>query len=184
MEKNAAAGRTPSSLPMPTPPPSALNLSSPKFTSLSPVHTNTLNEVKSVNPKVEPPTSFSLPPSSYVEDDRSVNAMMSRGISPDQSDFRQHIPAGVTGGTLDAIRERMKSIQLAAGGVNLDPGSRPLMNLNGNLNLGLPSQFSHSTDFSSLENPAHSGVLPMDEKALSGLQARMERLKSGSIEPL
>lgn len=31
--------------------------------------------------------------------------------------------------------------------------------------------------------PVHSGVLPMDEKALSGLQARMERLKSGSIDP-
>ncbi|KAJ0016748.1 hypothetical protein Pint_11469 [Pistacia integerrima] len=27
-------------------------------------------------------------------------------------------------------------------------------------------------------------VLPMDEKALSGLQARMERLKSGTMEHL
>lgn len=89
MEKNAAAGRTPSSLPMPTPPPSALNLSSPKFAPLSPVHTNTLNEAKSVNAKLEP-ASFSLPPSSYAEDDRSVNAMMSRGPLPDQSELRQH----------------------------------------------------------------------------------------------
>lgn len=43
MEKNAAAGRTPSSLPMSTPPPLALN-SSPKFAPLSPVHTKSLNQ--------------------------------------------------------------------------------------------------------------------------------------------
>ena len=47
MEKNAAAGRTPSSLPMSTPPPLALNVSSPKFAPLSPVH------IKSLNPKPE-----------------------------------------------------------------------------------------------------------------------------------
>jgi cytoskeleton-associated protein 5 len=35
-----------------------------------------------------------------------------------------------------------------------------------------------------MENPVLGGVLPLDEKALSGLQARMERLKSGSLEPL
>lgn len=51
MEKNAAAGRTPSSLPLSTPPPLALNVSSPKFAPLSPVHT------KSINPKPENITS-------------------------------------------------------------------------------------------------------------------------------
>lgn len=72
----------------------------------------------------------------------------------------------------------MKSIQAAAG--NPESGNRPLMNFNGNVD---PSQFSQSTDRANSENPA-VGVLPMDEKALSGLQARMERLKSGSIEPM
>ncbi|KAK1368575.1 Microtubule organization protein [Heracleum sosnowskyi] len=184
MEKNAAAGRTPSSVPLATPPPSSLNLSSPKFAPLSPVHTNTLNEAKSMNSKVEP-TSFSLPPS-YAEDDKAYNTMMSRGPISDHSELRhqtgeqnERFPPGVTGGTLNAIRERMKSIQAAAG--NPESGNRPLMNLNGNVD---PSQFSQSTDRSNSENPAQVGVLPMDEKALSGLQARMERLKSGSIEPM
>lgn len=86
MEKNAAAGRTPSSVPLATPPPSSLNLSSPKFAPLSPVHTNTLNEAKSVNSKVEP-TSFSLPPS-YAEDDKAYNTMMSRGPISDHSELR------------------------------------------------------------------------------------------------
>lgn len=73
----------------------------------------------------------------------------------------------------------MKSIQAAAG--NPESGNRPLMNFNGNVDT---SQFSQSTDRAYSENPAQVGVLPMDEKALSGLQARMERLKSGSIEPM
>ncbi|KVH89565.1 hypothetical protein Ccrd_008447 [Cynara cardunculus var. scolymus] len=178
MEKNAAAGRTPSSVPMPTPPPSALNLSSPKFAPLSPVHTNSLNDEKSVNTKAEP-TNFSLPPS-YAEDDRTENVMASRGPMAVQSDYRQQVgdqrndrfPSGVSSGTLDAIRERMKSIQLASG----EPGNRAMMN---------GSEHHESTEQESNPNPVvHSGVLPMDEKALSGLQARMERLKSGSIDPL
>lgn len=90
--------------------------------------------------------------------------------------------AGVTSGTLDAIRERMKSIQLAAAAGNPDSGNRPLMNINGNIAHSL-SNF-HTSDRANPDNPGQSGVLPMDEKALSGLQARMERLKSGSIEPL
>lgn len=94
MEKNAAAGRTPSSVPMPTPPPSALNLSSPKFASLSPVHTNSLNDGKSVNMKNEP-TNFSLPPP-YAEDDRLGNVMASRGPIPAQSEDQRNdrFPSG------------------------------------------------------------------------------------------
>ncbi|KAF5944443.1 hypothetical protein HYC85_018520 [Camellia sinensis] len=83
MEKNAAAGRTPSSLPMPTPPPAAINLSSPKFAPLSPVLTNSLSDAKSLNTKVEP-TNFSLPPS-YVEDERV------RGLTSDNSELRQYL---------------------------------------------------------------------------------------------
>jgi cytoskeleton-associated protein 5 len=78
----------------------------------------------------------------------------------------------------------MKSMQLAAATGNPDSGSRPLMSMNENLNNGLSSQILRVPDSTGMENPLHSGVLPMDEKALSGLQARMERLKSGSLEPL
>lgn len=89
MEKNAAAGRTPSSVPMPTPPPSSLNLSSPKFGALSPVNTNPLNDAKSVNNKVEP-SHFSLPPS-YGEDDRGGNSLPSRGLSSEHLELRQQL---------------------------------------------------------------------------------------------
>lgn len=85
----------------------------------------------------------------------------------------------VTSGTLDAIRERMKSMQLAAAAGNLDSEPRSLMYVNDNQNQGLSGQLNRAS-----ENPLQSGVLPMDERALSGLQARMERLKSGTIEPL
>ncbi|KAL3522236.1 hypothetical protein ACH5RR_015070, partial [Cinchona calisaya] len=183
MEKTTAAGRTPSSVPMPTPPPATLNLSSPKFGPLSPVNTNPLSDAKSMNTKMEP-TNFSLPPS-YAEDDRS-NPALSRGPMSDQADLKQHfgdqrndrLPSGVTSGALDAIRERMKSIQLAAAVGNQDSANKPLIAVNGNLNHGLSNQFPVATEHSSNENPMQGGVLPMDEKALSGLQARMERLKS------
>lgn len=87
MEKNAAAGRTPSSVPLATPPPAALNLSSPKFGPLSPVNTNPLGDTKSINTKVEP-TSFSLPPS-FIEDDRTAIPALSRGPMHDQLELRQ-----------------------------------------------------------------------------------------------
>ncbi|KAH9747549.1 protein MOR1 [Citrus sinensis] len=182
MEKNAAAGRTPSSVPMATPPPAALGVSSPEFAPLSPVHTNSMNDAKSMNVKSEP-TNFNLPPS-YTEDNRIGGAIASKVLPPENplSDQRNE-RFGVTSGTLDAIRERMKSMQLAAAAGNPDPGNRPLINMNDNVNNGLSSQ-SRSSDRASVENPAQGSVLPMDEKALSGLQARMERLKSGTIEPL
>lgn len=184
MEKNAAAGRTPSSMPMSTPPPSALTGSSPEFAPLSPVHTNSLNDAKSMNVKSEP-TNFHLPPS-YAEDNR--NPIMSRGLMSDNNSLadqrNEKFISGVTSGTLDAIRERMKSMQLAASAGNPDPGSRPLTTVNDNLNNGFSGQAPRGSDSVSMENPVQGGVLPMDEKALSGLQARMERLKSGAIDPL
>ncbi|KAJ6332600.1 hypothetical protein OIU77_008628 [Salix suchowensis] len=185
MEKNTAAGRTPSSLPISTPPPSALNVSSPDLQPLSPVHTNSLNDSKLLHAKHEA-TNFHLRPS-YTEDNRAASAILSRGFVSENSlgDQRnEKLINGVTSGTLDAIRERMKSMQLAATAGNPDPGSRPLMSLNDNLNNGLSSQILHAPDSAGTENPIHGGVLPLDEKALSGLQARMERLKSGSLEPL
>ncbi|KAM7525117.1 hypothetical protein LguiA_015019 [Lonicera macranthoides] len=191
MEKNAAAGRT-TSVPMPTPPPAALNLSSPKFAPMSPEHTNPLNEAKSVNTQLEP-TNFSLPPS-CTEGDMTVNAVTSRGPMSDQPESRHlgdsrndRFTSEVSSGTLDAIRERMKSIQLAAAAGVPEPGygPGPLMHINGHITHGTTGQFPRSTDqAANAENAMPSGVLPLDEKALSGLQARMERLKSGSIEPL
>uniref|UniRef100_A0A7N0ZV85 Protein MOR1 n=1 Tax=Kalanchoe fedtschenkoi TaxID=63787 RepID=A0A7N0ZV85_KALFE len=85
------------------------------------------------------------------------------------------ITAVASSGSLDAIRERMKSIQLAAAGGIPEPTIRSSTQVNGIQ--PLPSDCPH------LENPMHGGILPMDEKALSGLQARMERLKGGSVEP-
>lgn len=81
----------------------------------------------------------------------------------------------------------MKSIQLAAAAGVPEPGygPGPLMHINGHITHGTTGQFPRSTDqAANAENAMPSGVLPLDEKALSGLQARMERLKSGSIEPL
>lgn len=82
-------------------------------------------------------------------------------------------------GTLDAIRERMRSMQLASSGT-LEPVSKPLMPTNDNMSMNQqtlpPSEMGPETPH------PHPVVLPMDEKALSGLQARMERLKGGSLE--
>ncbi|GER25405.1 microtubule organiziation 1 family protein [Striga asiatica] len=184
MEKNAAAGRTHASVPLPTPPPVALNLS-PRYGPLSPVNnTNPLSNSQNMNTRVEP-TNFNLPPS-YAENDEHVNAVSPKVSSYDQSGLQQNmeelrkerLPAGVTNGTLDAIRERMKSIQLAAAGVNSESRARPLVQINGNVNH--PSVAEEQSANSHMQG----GILPMDEKALSGLQARMERLKSGSFDSL
>lgn len=184
MEKNAAAGRTPSSLPISTPPPASLTVSSPEYAPLSPVHTNSINDSKSLSTKSEP-TNLNLPPS-YTEDNRVGNAINTRVLAQENAlaDQRnERLLSGVTSGTLDAIRERMKSMQLAAAAGNIDYGTRPLMSVNDSLNLGLSTQ-NRALDHPGMENPAQGGVLPMDEKALSGLQARMERLKSGALESL
>ncbi|KAL0442796.1 UNVERIFIED_CONTAM: protein MOR1 [Sesamum latifolium] len=183
MERNAAAGRTPSSVPLATPPPAALNLS-PRYGPLSPVNTNPLGDSRNMNTRVEP-TNFSLPPS-YAEDDRHVNASSPRVSSYEQAGLQQNLeesrndrlPSGVSNGTLDAIRERMKSIQLAAAAGNPESRNRPLIQVNGNVNHP-PVSEGHGSG-----NPVQGGILPMDEKALSGLQARMERLKSGSFDSL
>ncbi|XP_073114484.1 protein MOR1 isoform X2 [Elaeis guineensis] len=177
MEKNAAAGRTPSNLPMSTPPPLA-TIPSPKFTPISPVHTKSLNvKTETINSNVAV---------SYSED-AAVGATAPVRGQNDSSDIRSQLgddrsdrfPSGapaIISGTLDAIRERMKSIQAAAAAGNMDSGARPLAYANGNV--------LHGTDRMDGEAPDQTTVLPMDEKALSGLQARMERLKSGSLEPL
>lgn len=74
-------------------------------------------------------------------------------------DMKPHNQA--MGGTLDAIRERMKSIQAGATGTAV----------------------SHTSNFSSNGSMSHSRSSSSgdvgEDKALSGLQARMERLKAG-----
>ncbi|XP_024016718.1 protein MOR1 isoform X2 [Eutrema salsugineum] len=144
VEKNAAAGRTPSSLPLSTPPPSSLALPSPDIPSL--------DAKPLMNPKSD----------SYTDDLRASN------INP---------------GTLDAIRERMRTMQLASSGT-LEPVSKPLMQTNENISMENISMNQQQTVPPSQMGPEtpHPVVLPMDEKALSGLQARMERLKGGSLE--
>lgn len=96
MEKNAAAGRTPSSLPLSTPPPSSLSISSPEFAPLSPVHTNSLNDAKSLNMKSEP-TNFNLPPS-FTEDNRASNVVTSRGLTTENSMVDQRNERYISGG--------------------------------------------------------------------------------------
>ncbi|KAJ6841944.1 protein MOR1-like [Iris pallida] len=175
MERNAATGRTPSSLPMSTPPPLALNASSPKLGPLSPVHTKSLNQ----NPEI---INSNIQVTYYEEEDaaafrgHSNIPDMRSHMEDDQNDIYSSGASGLTTGTLDAIRQRMKSIQAAAAAGNLEGGTRPLMNINGNVNHGIERMDG--------EPRAQRNVLPMDEKALSGLQARMERLKHGSLEPL
>jgi len=76
-------------------------------------------------------------------------------------------------------------MQLAAAAGSTESVGRHLASANDNLNHGLPpSQIPRTSEHVGTENTLQGGVLPMDEKALSGLQARMERLKSGSLEPL
>lgn len=89
MERNAAAGRTPSSVPLSTPPPAALNLS-PKYDPLSPVNANPLNESRNLNTRGEP-TNFSLPPSSYAEGDEGGNGISPRMSSYNQSGLQQNL---------------------------------------------------------------------------------------------
>ncbi|XP_066313401.1 protein MOR1-like isoform X1 [Miscanthus floridulus] len=156
VEKNAAAGRTPSSLPLSTPPPIAA-IPSPKFAP-SPVHT------KSIGSKTD-----------YNEDNASgeTQPFRGQGDTTDQQTDRYQTSAG----TLDALRERMKSIQAAAIGHFDGAQARPLASMNG-------SNMLHGGTRLDGEPQQQSNIPPMDERALSGLQARMERLKSGSMESL
>lgn len=80
MEKNTASGRTPSSLPLSTPPPLALDSASPKFGPLSPVQRNSMN--------VNTDNITSDFPVSYIEDDVSRAAHSFRGtkMTEEQND--------------------------------------------------------------------------------------------------
>eukprot|EP01018_Ginkgo_biloba_P037454 Gb_11679 [translate_table: standard] len=198
MERNSAAGRTPTSVPISTPPPvSSPTHASPKLAPPSPLN----DKLQSVRLDYN---GYNL--SSSHQEDVGVSADgVSHAGALDQYDSRKlsHIrflagryesnsmPEGerksnytAPRGTLDAIRERMKSIQAAAAGNSV---SGPLNSYsNGSLQPSLSrTHVSRVTESTGLEALPQSGdVPPKDEKALSVLQARMERLKSGVIEPL
>ncbi|XP_020521683.1 protein MOR1 isoform X2 [Amborella trichopoda] len=171
MERNTAAGRTPSSVPMSTPPPVAMNLSSPKLAPMSPVHTKQQHNVikhheltnNSLGVELDDAATM---PSGDVSPKRLMNAFpelrKQLPIPREDHDEKYAFAAAPISGTLDAIRERMKSMQAAAAAGNTEGGG------GGNVEVTMMPP----------------NVLPMDEKALSGLQARMERLKSGAVEPM
>lgn len=194
IEKNSAAGRTPSSVPISTPPP----VSSPSYTSPKLAPPSPLNERLQML-RVDQ-NSANL--TSCQEDvDRSVSGVTHAGAF-NQHDSRKlshirflagqyqsnSIPEGertsihsAPHGTLDAIRERMKSIQAATTG-NSRSGS-PTSYSNGSLPMAFSqANVSQATDRPNIEVSLQSAdVPPKDERTLSVLQARMERLKSGII---
>ncbi|KAG0602469.1 hypothetical protein M758_10G016500 [Ceratodon purpureus] len=170
MERNAAAGRTFGSIPVATPPP----VSSPTMS-----HTKSLTSFqhrgRGQGVEVESDSSHAL----HAFEDNNSSAHTEARFSeitetlPLKSSAGHNVMATTQGfddlkphnqamgGTLDAIRERMKSIQAGTTGTTV----------------------THSTTFSSNGTMSHSrssssGSLGED-KALSGLQARMERLKAG-----
>lgn len=195
IEKNSAAGRTPSSVPISTPPP----VSSPSYTSPKLAPPSPLNERLQMVRADQNNANLTSPCQEDV--DRSVSGVSHAG-SFNQHDSRKlsHIRflAGqyqsnstpecertsihsAPHGTLDAIRERMKSIQAAAAG-NSGSGS-PNSFSNGSLPMAFSqTNVSQATDRPTIEVSLQSGdVPPKDERTLSVLQARMERLKSGII---
>uniref|UniRef100_A0A0E0C9H3 Protein MOR1 n=2 Tax=Oryza TaxID=4527 RepID=A0A0E0C9H3_9ORYZ len=161
VEKNAAAGRTPSSLPLSTPPPIA-PIPAPKFAP-SPVHTKSINSKTDCNEDDAGGDTHSFRGQGEID-----NRLQTTNLQTDRYQ---------SSGTLDALRERMKSIQAAAVGANFDGvQARPLPSMNGNT--------LHGGARLDADPQTQNIIPPMDERALSGLQARMERLKSGSMEPL
>ncbi|KAJ1686606.1 hypothetical protein LUZ63_017996 [Rhynchospora breviuscula] len=156
MEKNVVAGRLTSTIPMSTPPPIA-SVTSPKFAPMSPVHVKTINTRPDNN-------------NTHAEDDANGTASPLRV----QADYS----AGQTASGVLALRERMRSMQAAAAMSNMDGVARLTANLN--MNGGA----HHVTEQTNTEvQVQHLSAPPMDERALSGLQARMERLKSsGSMD--
>ncbi|GJN17363.1 hypothetical protein PR202_gb04422 [Eleusine coracana subsp. coracana] len=141
VEKNAVAGKTPSSLPLSTPPPIA-SIPSPKFAP-SPVHT------KSIDAR----TDSTDDTNSETQPFRGQGEPDSRLHSTDQQTDRYQ-----TSGTLDALRERMKSIQAAAVGHFDGTQARPLANMNGNMLRGATRLDG--------EPQQQSNIPPMDESVV------------------
>ncbi|KAJ7532598.1 hypothetical protein O6H91_13G011700 [Diphasiastrum complanatum] len=188
MEKNAAAGRAPGSIPLSTPPPaSPPSRTSPKTAPLSPIDNSRIQSFGLDNN----PSSLS---SSWEESGDSVTCITSESVDlkknsnvkamADQYETTEAVigevrpPSNAAAGTLDAIRERMKNIQAAAAGNSISgiPANGPLPKFSTSIG-------SLTVEARNSETITSSQVLSMDDNALSGLQARMERLKNGALEP-
>jgi cytoskeleton-associated protein 5 len=158
MERNAAAGRTFGSIPIATPPPVSSPTVAYNKSATSFQHRGRVQGVESGSHAFEDNSSSTYSDTRSPEYAESLPLKSSAGhnvmANPQGfGDLKPHNQA--MGGTLDAIRERMKSIQAGA--------------TTGTTNFS--SNGSHSRSSS-------SGDVGED-KALSGLQARMERLKAG-----
>lgn len=188
MEKNAAAGRTPGSLPMVTPPPVSSPLhTSPKLAPPSPLNTR-LQSIRlessvgsqlqeggeHTNGATSPPATTDFKKEIHGRAFTRAHVTVPNIAGEAKTGFAAPIP-----GTLDAIRERMKNIQAAAAGKlptvgQYSNGSTPSLSQN---------LTSRAVDLPSTDSMPQvvEGHLPVEDKALSGLQARMERLKSGGV---
>ncbi|CAM6101171.1 unnamed protein product [Calypogeia fissa] len=168
MEKSAASGRTPVPTSFVSPPP----------LSTSPGQLQPKAPISNSHADVTLPTSL---PSTGAEDTEVAGTPLS---SSDSDPLLQRRTAATQrsteavstpvpesqGGTLNAIRERMRNIQAAAAG---STGSYSSYSV-GSSDL-VPRNFA-SIDLE------HHQVESVSDKALSGLQARMERLKMGVVE--
>ncbi|XP_024517263.1 protein MOR1 [Selaginella moellendorffii] len=197
MEKSVAAGRAPTSIAMVTPPPaSPPSHSSPKMvSSVAPISSRVqpLGLDNNVNynyrEEVEAPAesdTAELKKMVFINTPKSYESPLPSGdIQPVSTP---------SSGTLDAIRERMRSIQAAAtaavgAGSIPSPTAAAITISNGSspsFSRGYSSEVlvSQQQQQQQHEVAAESGevstaVVAVDDSALSGLQARMERLKSG-----
>lgn len=181
MEKNAAAGRTPASMSVVSPPPlSSSNMGYPSkgAANLNSAHLSSLQNSYGEDAEVG-----GVRPTSYAVDSSSVRQPMQQRQKETSSyetsvDSRgeSNVQSTVAGGTLNAIRERMKNIQAAAAG---STGSGKVYSI--------PKVASAEPISQQLASPGdveHRQRDSIPDKALSGLQARMERLKNGVVEPV
>lgn len=181
MEKSAASGRTPASMSVVSPPPlSSSNMGYP--TKGAPNHNsshmssqhNSYGEDAEVGSGNGRAASYSVDSSAVRQAMHQRHADTSSYDSSGDSHGESNVQSTVVGGTLNAIRERMKNIQAAAAG---STGS-------GNYNIpSVTSAEPMSQHLAPQGDVEHRQREPLPDKALSGLQARMERLKNGVVEP-
>ncbi|KAI5081631.1 hypothetical protein GOP47_0001374 [Adiantum capillus-veneris] len=183
MERNAAAGRTPGSLPMVTPPPVSSPLhTSPKQAPLSPLNTR-LQSMRLDTPVGQESDEYTNGPglSGDLKKDNYLRSITGpyEGAGNVGGDGKMNFGAPMPG-TLDAIRERMKNIQAATAGKPPTGGQGQYTN---GWTVGAARNAISRIDEPSSESVSHltEEHHPAEDKALSGLQARMEKLKSGGV---
>ncbi|KAL2612993.1 hypothetical protein R1flu_024685 [Riccia fluitans] len=179
IEKSAASGRTPASMSVVSPPP----LTSPNmgYPSKGAPNHNSSHISSQLNSYGEEAQVGAVRTTSYAVDSSTVRqALQQRHVetssydTPGDTRSESHVHSAAAGGTLSAIRERMKSIQAAAA-VNTGSGNYSIPSV------GSVEPLSHRIQPSADVEQRPRESIP--DKALSGLQARMERLKNGVVEP-